>query len=161
MLEGSLFIKGSGDPKLVIERVWLLLRRVQQLGVREIRGDIVLDNTAFAVPEVDPGDFDGEPLRPYNVRPAALLLNFRALAYDFMPDAAAGVARVQVEPALARHAVRSHGAAGGRPLRRLARRAQGQLRARRAPALPAATPLPAANRAGRWPTRSPPPTTPG
>ena len=43
VLDGSLHIKGSGDPKLVVERVWLMLRRVQQLGVREIRGDIVLD----------------------------------------------------------------------------------------------------------------------
>jgi len=101
VLEGSLFIKGSGDPKLVLERVWLLLRRVQQLGVREIRGDIVLDNSAFAVPDAAPGDFDGEPLRPYNVRPAALLFNFRSVVYTFTPDAAAGVARVAAEPPLA------------------------------------------------------------
>jgi D-alanyl-D-alanine carboxypeptidase/D-alanyl-D-alanine-endopeptidase (penicillin-binding protein 4) len=48
VLDGSLHIRGSGDPKLVLERLWLLLRRVQQLGVREIRGDIVLDSSAFA-----------------------------------------------------------------------------------------------------------------
>ncbi|HSM20854.1 MAG TPA: D-alanyl-D-alanine carboxypeptidase/D-alanyl-D-alanine-endopeptidase [Rubrivivax sp.] len=101
VLEGSLVIQGSGDPTLVLERVWLLLRRVQALGVREIRGDIVLDGSAFAVPEADPGDFDGEPLRPYNVRPAALLLNFRSVLYSFVPDAAAGVARVVAEPPLA------------------------------------------------------------
>ena len=101
VLEGSVFIKGSGDPKLVLERVWLLLRRVQQQGVREIRGDIVLDSSAFVVPEADAGDFDGEPLRPYNVRPSALLLNFRSVTYTFVPDEAAGVARVAVEPALA------------------------------------------------------------
>ncbi|MBL8306676.1 MAG: D-alanyl-D-alanine carboxypeptidase/D-alanyl-D-alanine-endopeptidase [Rubrivivax sp.] len=101
VLEGSLVIKGSGDPRLVPERLWLMLRRVQQLGVREIRGDIVLDSSAFAVPEVSPADFDGEPLRPYNVRPAALLFNFRAVTYTFVPDAAAGVARVLAEPALA------------------------------------------------------------
>lgn len=101
VLEGSLHIKGSGDPKLVLERVWLLLRQVQQRGVREIRGDIVLDNSAFAVPEGSPAEFDGEPLRPYNVRPAALLFNFRSSVYTFVPDAAAGVARIAVEPALA------------------------------------------------------------
>jgi len=101
VLEGSVFIKGQGDPKLVLERVWLLLRRVQELGVRDIHGDIVLDSTAFAAPEVDPGDFDGEPLRPYNVRASALLLNFRSVTYTFQPDEAAGVARVQAEPALA------------------------------------------------------------
>ncbi len=101
VLDGALHIKGSGDPKLVFERVWLLLRRVQQQGVREIRGDIVLDNSAFAVPEADPADFDGEPLRPYNVRPSALLLNFRSALYTFVPDEAAGVARVLTEPPLA------------------------------------------------------------
>jgi len=101
VLEGSVFIKGSGDPKMVLERVWLLLRRVQQQGVREIRGDIILDSSAFVVPEADAGNFDGEPLRPYNVRASALLLNFRSVTYTFVPDEAAGVARVAVEPALA------------------------------------------------------------
>ena len=101
VLDGSVFIKGSGDPKLVLERVWLLLRRVQQQGVREIRGDIVLDNSAFNVPDTPPGEFDGEVLRPYNVRSAALLMNFRAVVYTFVPDPAAGVARVLVEPPLA------------------------------------------------------------
>jgi D-alanyl-D-alanine carboxypeptidase/D-alanyl-D-alanine-endopeptidase (penicillin-binding protein 4) len=105
VLEGDLVIKGSGDPKLVQERLWLLLRRVMQLGVREIRGDIVLDNSAFAVPDVPPGEFDGESMRPYNVQPAALLLNYRAIVYTFTPDAGAGVARVGVEPALARSEV--------------------------------------------------------
>ncbi|MDO9093034.1 MAG: D-alanyl-D-alanine carboxypeptidase/D-alanyl-D-alanine-endopeptidase [Rubrivivax sp.] len=101
VLDGSLHIKGSGDPKLVLERVWLLLHRVQQYGVREIRGDIVLDNSAFAVPDADPGDFDGEALRPYNVRPSALLLNYRSAVYTFVVDETAGVARVLVQPALA------------------------------------------------------------
>ncbi len=101
VLEGSLHVKGSGDPRLVLERVWLMLRRVQQLGVREIRGDIVLDNSAFAVPEGTSADFDGESLRPYNVRPAALLFNFRSSVYGFVPDAAAGVARITAEPPLA------------------------------------------------------------
>ena len=101
VLEGSLHIKGSGDPKLVIERVWLLLRQVQQRGVREIRGDIVLDNSAFVVPETSAAEFDGEPLRPYNVRPAALLFNFRSSFYTFVPDAAAGLVRVSADPPLA------------------------------------------------------------
>jgi len=46
-LQGNLVIKGQGDPKLVLERLWLLLRRVQGLGIRQISGDIVLDHSAF------------------------------------------------------------------------------------------------------------------
>ncbi|GAB4566428.1 MAG: D-alanyl-D-alanine carboxypeptidase/D-alanyl-D-alanine-endopeptidase [Rhizobacter sp.] len=101
VLDGNLVIKGNGDPKLVQERLWLLLRRVQQLGVREIRGDIVLDRSAFSVPEQNPADFDGEPLRPYNVRPDALLLNYKSLLLTFTPDPARGIAIVSTEPPLA------------------------------------------------------------
>ena len=101
VLDGSLHLKGTGDPKLVLERLWLLLRRVQQHGVREIRGDIVLDNAAFAAGEASAADFDGEATRPYNVRAEALLLNYKAVTYTFVPDPARGVAQVLVEPPLA------------------------------------------------------------
>jgi len=101
VLDGHLVIKGSGDPKLVLERMWLLLRKVQQMGVNEIRGDIILDRSAFNLPEQNPADFDGEPLRPYNVGADALLLNFKSIAYTFTPDPQRGVAWVAVDPPLA------------------------------------------------------------
>jgi D-alanyl-D-alanine carboxypeptidase/D-alanyl-D-alanine-endopeptidase (penicillin-binding protein 4) len=101
VLEGDLVIKGSGDPKLVLERLWLMMRRVRQLGVHEIRGDIVLDRSALHAPEQNPGDFDGDVLRPYNVQADALLLNFKSLIVTFTPDAARGVAVIGTEPPLA------------------------------------------------------------
>jgi D-alanyl-D-alanine carboxypeptidase/D-alanyl-D-alanine-endopeptidase (penicillin-binding protein 4) len=101
VLDGSVTLQGRGDPKLVVERLWLLLRRLQQAGVRDVRGDIVLDHSAFAAPARAPGDFDGEPHRPQNVQPDALLLNQKTVVYSFLPDAALGRARVAVEPALA------------------------------------------------------------
>ena len=101
VLLGNLVIKGNGDPKLVLERLWLLLRRVQQAGVREIRGDIVVDRSAFAPGELNPADFDGEPLRPYNAGADALLLNYRSVVLTFTPDAARGIATVAVDPPLA------------------------------------------------------------
>jgi len=101
VLEGNLVIKGSGDPKLVLERLWLMFRKIRQLGVRQIRGDIVLDRSSFVVPEQNPADFDGEPLRPYNVNADALLLNYRAVTLTFTPDPARAAAFVSVEPPLA------------------------------------------------------------
>jgi len=86
-LFGNLYIKGQGDPKLVIERLWLLLRRVQGLGIHKIAGDIVLDRSAFEAVDADPASFDGEPLRPYNAAPDALLLNFKSVVMTFVPDA--------------------------------------------------------------------------
>ena len=101
VLEGNLYIKGQGDPKLVAERLWLLMRRVQGLGIRQINGDIVLDHHAFEAVTVDPAEFDGEPLRPYNAAPEALLLNFKSVLMTFTADRAANVAYVHVEPPLA------------------------------------------------------------
>lgn len=100
VLQGNLVIQGQGDPSLVLERLWLLLHKVQGMGVRSIAGDIVVDRRAFALAPTDPAQFDGEPLRPYNAAPDALLINFRAIALTFTPDLAAGVARVQMDPPL-------------------------------------------------------------
>ena len=99
VLQGNLVIRGGGDPKLVIERLWLLLRRVRAMGVHTIAGDIVLDRSAFALPPHDPAAFDGQPLRPYNASADALLVNFKAVTLTFTPDGSH--ARVRAEPALA------------------------------------------------------------
>jgi len=99
VLEGDLVLKGTGDPKLGFEQFWLLLRQLRAKGLREIRGDLVLDRSHFAPDSHDPARFDGEPLRPYNVGADALLLNFKALRLTFVPDAAAKTVSVSAEPA--------------------------------------------------------------
>jgi len=100
VLQGNLIVRGSGDPKLVVERLQDLLAQVQTAGVREVRGDIVLDRSVFDVRERSE-PFDDEPLRPYNVSPDGLLLNFKAVVYKFTPDAASGQVQVRFEPPLA------------------------------------------------------------
>ena len=102
VLNGNLYIKGQGDPKLVLERVWLMLRHVQGLGITTVSGDIVIDRSAFEnTVENDPSAFDGEPLRPYNASPDALLINFKSVNMTFAPDRAGQIARVSYEPPLA------------------------------------------------------------
>src|SRR3990167_8103632 len=101
VLQGNLIIAGQGDPKLVLERLWLLLRRVQGLGIKSITGDILLDRSAFAASTQNPADFDGEPQRPYNAAPDALLINFKSVVMTFAPNLASGSATVSFEPPLA------------------------------------------------------------
>ncbi len=101
VLDGSVVIVGTGDPSLVMERVWLLLRQLRDAGVHDIRGDIVLDHSGFAPSARSAADFDNAPSEPYNVLPDALLMNFRAVTLSFQPDPAAHVARVSAEPPLA------------------------------------------------------------
>lgn len=100
VLDGNLYLKGSGDPKLVVERLQTLMEAVLQKGLRDIRGDILLDGSVFDLPARNPGSFDDEPLRPYNVAPQGLLLNFSAMLFKFTPDVARGEAKVDSEPPL-------------------------------------------------------------
>lgn len=100
VLKGNLFIKGRGDPRFGVERLWLLMRRIRGLGIVSIQGDIVLDHKAFELNVQDPGEFDGEPLRPYNASPDAFLVNFKSLLINFVPDLYAKVVRIHAEPPL-------------------------------------------------------------
>ncbi len=86
VLQGNLYLKGSGDPRFAIEHLWALLRQLRVRGITQINGDIVLDRTVFNVPAIDPGAFDDKPMRPYNVGPDGLLINFRALRFTLQPD---------------------------------------------------------------------------
>jgi D-alanyl-D-alanine carboxypeptidase/D-alanyl-D-alanine-endopeptidase (penicillin-binding protein 4) len=98
VLAGTLAIKGYGDPKLTLENFWLLLRSLRARGVREIRGDVLLDRSYFMADDYDPARFDGEPIRPYNTGPDALLVNFKAITVQFVPEAEARSVRLVAEP---------------------------------------------------------------
>jgi D-alanyl-D-alanine carboxypeptidase/D-alanyl-D-alanine-endopeptidase (penicillin-binding protein 4) len=109
VLQGDLVFKGYGDPKLTLEQFWMWLRELRQRGLRDIRGDIVLDHGYFADDDENPGDFDRDPTRAYNVGTSALLLNFNAIRVHLIPDGRATTALL--EPELAGYAVENHIAA--------------------------------------------------
>ena len=48
VLYGDLYLKGSGDPRLTFEQFWLLLRQLRATGLREIKGGLQLDRSAFS-----------------------------------------------------------------------------------------------------------------
>lgn len=98
VLNGNLVLKGYGDPKFTIEQFWLWLAELRARGLKDIRGDLVLDRTFFDLPAHDPGEFDNDPVRAYNVGPDALLINFNTLLLRYQPDA--GQLRLSSEPAL-------------------------------------------------------------
>ena len=85
-LEGDLIVRGGGDPYLTLERIWLMQRALREKGVREIRGDLVLDLTLYDLPPMDPGAFDGEPLAAYNAVPVPLLANFNVQHVHLLPE---------------------------------------------------------------------------
>ena len=98
VLNGDLHLKGGGDPKLTYDQFGRLLRQIRARGIREIRGDLVLDRSAFAIDPTDPARFDAQPLRPYNVAPDALLLNFKSVRLQLIPDPAQKTLTIAMEP---------------------------------------------------------------
>ena len=47
VLKGNLYIKGSGDPKLVTEQLWLLVNGLRNLPLKQIKGNIIGDDSFF------------------------------------------------------------------------------------------------------------------
>src|SRR5882672_11341100 len=93
-LDGDLILQGGGDPYMTLERWWSFAQALRARGLRAIRGDIIIDNSAFSLPPEDPGEFDGRPNRAYNVVPDALMVNFQSIEFRVVPDA--GSQRVDV-----------------------------------------------------------------
>jgi len=85
VLRGDLFLVGAGDPKLTEQRLWQLLRDLRAYGIREVQGDLVLDDSYFRLPHGQPHfDDDGDnPHAPFLVEPHALLTNLNVFHFQF------------------------------------------------------------------------------
>ena len=59
---------------------------LRQKGLRDIKGDIVIDRSYFAARNHDPARFDEQPLRAYNVGPDALALGGALGVHDAQHD---------------------------------------------------------------------------
>jgi D-alanyl-D-alanine carboxypeptidase/D-alanyl-D-alanine-endopeptidase (penicillin-binding protein 4) len=100
-LDGDLIIKGGGDPYLTTERFWSFLRTLRARGLRQIDGDLVIDNSYFEAADDDPAAFDGQPFRTYNVAPDALLVNLKAVQFRVYRPVPGARPRVVTDPVIA------------------------------------------------------------
>jgi D-alanyl-D-alanine carboxypeptidase/D-alanyl-D-alanine-endopeptidase (penicillin-binding protein 4) len=100
VLHGDLVLRGMGDVDLDAEAFTGMLRMARLKGVREVRGDLLLDRTAFDPARTDIGvaPFDETPQFRYNVIPDALSLNTNLLRIDLASDAR--TVRAAPDPAL-------------------------------------------------------------
>ena len=74
----NLYLKGVGDPSLVEERLWRMAKDLKVRGVKQIKGDIIIDQNLF-----DDFDFQGKingSTRAYNASVSPFALNFNSFA---------------------------------------------------------------------------------
>lgn len=97
VLRGNLILKGYGDPNFQAQDFWRLLMRLQQLGIRSVQGNLIIDKTYFT-PRATAIPFDEEVWRAYNATPSAFLVGGRKTSLQF--DVVDGKVQVQQEFAL-------------------------------------------------------------
>ena len=86
ILLGDLILKGYGDPFLTDESFWQLLHDLRLKGLREIHGNLVVDNSYFDLSNEPATNFDDEPTKIYNALPSALMFNFQGTRFLFEAD---------------------------------------------------------------------------
>lgn len=93
-----MFLRGSGDPRLVTEQLFSLTRKVVDTGVVQVKGDLVVDDSYFE-PSVPLDEADKLGVRSYHAPYGALSLNFNSMEVWVVPGPRPGIkARVFLEP---------------------------------------------------------------
>lgn len=116
-----LYVRGEGDPALTSESLWRIACDLYNRGLRQVTGDIVLDERFFDGERVGAG-YDQETTdRAYMAPPGALSLNWNSIGVHVMPARRAGQrAIVAVDPESDFIAVENRAMTrGSRSLRRL------------------------------------------
>ncbi|MFV0276797.1 MAG: D-alanyl-D-alanine carboxypeptidase/D-alanyl-D-alanine-endopeptidase [Parahaliea sp.] len=88
ILEGNLYVRFGGDPKLSTGRLWSVLGELRGMGISHIEGDLVLDGHYFQLsgdwlPFADNGD---DPHAPFLVEPSNYLTNLNLQHFQVVAD---------------------------------------------------------------------------
>lgn len=83
ILNGNLIIKGYGDPSFKEDEFRRLLVSLRQQGLKEIKGDLIIDKSYFSTSVQNHKVFDNEKWRSYNALPSAFLVNGRHTSFKF------------------------------------------------------------------------------
>jgi D-alanyl-D-alanine carboxypeptidase/D-alanyl-D-alanine-endopeptidase (penicillin-binding protein 4) len=100
VLNGNLYLKGGGDPKLNLEKLWLMMRDLRANGVLKVNGDLVLDRSYFNQPQLPVfNDDGGDDNKPFLVGPDAAMVNLKSVRLVVRSEG--NQASVMMDPPLA------------------------------------------------------------
>ena len=100
-VEGDLVFVGAGDPYLTNEKLWFLTTDVARLGIKEVKGNLILNTSAFAAFPKDSNRKAGEKssTHAYDSPLSPVAVNFSVMAAVAGPGEAKGSpARLGLEP---------------------------------------------------------------
>ena len=101
ILKGNLIVVGGGDPLLLSEKIWQLAADLAHLGLTEVAGDLVIDNSRFGEISRDDSRSSGAAAssNAYDAPISAFGINFNTLVTAVAPAEKIGQpARINFDP---------------------------------------------------------------
>lgn len=84
-LRGDLYLRGTGDPSLITEDLYMMARELRDRGIRRITGGITVDSTAFDRDELPPEFDQKQELAAYRAPSGATSVNFNTVTLRVQP----------------------------------------------------------------------------
>jgi D-alanyl-D-alanine carboxypeptidase/D-alanyl-D-alanine-endopeptidase (penicillin-binding protein 4) len=99
VVKGPLYVRGTGDPFMVSERMTYLAMELKAYGLRKVEGPLILDDSYFDDVSSGPGWSQDDTSEPYQAPMGALSLNFNSVSVLVFPaEAVSAPARIELLP---------------------------------------------------------------
>jgi D-alanyl-D-alanine carboxypeptidase/D-alanyl-D-alanine-endopeptidase (penicillin-binding protein 4) len=88
VVTGNLYVVGDGDPYLVSEKLWQLAVDLRHLGLKEVKGSLIIDDSLFGDPAWDRSRSGGkmQSNHAYDSPVSAFGVNFNTFAVAIAPN---------------------------------------------------------------------------
>jgi serine-type D-Ala-D-Ala carboxypeptidase/endopeptidase (penicillin-binding protein 4) len=101
VLHGDLYLKGGGDPSLVSETLWLMVKELKRNDIKEVKGQVFVDESYFDDDYYSEGRQKRRVDRAYDAPVSALSFNWNSLSIYVRPGDKAGASvKVYTDPEL-------------------------------------------------------------
>jgi len=113
VLHGNLYLKGYGDPRLVSEELWMIVKDIRNKGIKQITGNIIADDTFFDNKLRGVGVEPNPGPEAYKAKISALSLNFNTVeVFVDLPSKLGGRPIITVDPPTQYIKISNNGVAG-------------------------------------------------
>lgn len=98
-LKGPIYLVGGGDPSFVSENMWVLVNNFLRTGIKEIEGDIIVDDSMFDTIRYDDSRESTRVDRAYDAPVGAMSFNWNSMNVFVRPAGSGDKANVFLDPA--------------------------------------------------------------
>lgn len=94
----NIYLKGGGDPSFVSENMWFLVNEFVRSGIKNIRGDIIVDDSLFDDVRFDKSRESTRVDRAYDAPVGAMSFNWNSVNIFIRPTDSGKRAKITIDP---------------------------------------------------------------